>query len=267
MDESSTTEELNNPDNAIGTQDSDASTDNQNGDADNLDASAEHSSEEDDSAGEGDGSGTSPHFDDDLDDWAEKRNGRKPVDEAERKNLQELRNSQREYTRTHQTKDKSDKLRDVTEKARPKTEPANDDGGDPLEKRLSKAESDFQEERSLRQRAEYLGQQEVSDEEVTVMGDILKEKVEKASTPEAKESAFKFWTDPANLQDWHDLAKARISRGGVDTKAIADKAAKEERARIAKESKANGSSRNAHTTSTGDKTADQARLERFKQWD
>lgn len=209
-------------------------------------------------------------FDPDLDEWAVKTGRETPTTDAERTLLQEIRNNRRDFNRENQAKKANAEMHKALQDAKPdaanKTGDDDDDQGDPLEGKVSSLEEQLAEERNLRQRSEYFSANEVSTEQVKAMGEILKEKVDRASTPEQKAQVYKYWTDPVNLEDWHALAKARLATA-TDTTDIEEEAARKERERIAKESKANGPNRNASSPSTSDKTEEQARLERFKKWD
>lgn len=188
---------------------------------------------------------STPQFDKDLDDWATKTGRAVPTTDRERELYQEIRNGQREFSRARSSQENVSKA--ITDQ-----KPADDDddegSGDPLLDRLNKYEASMQEERSLRIRSEYFGEHKVSEAEGKMMGDILKEKVDRGGA-----EAYKFWTNPDNLADWHALAQARLMN--QDTAAIRDQAAAEERARIAKESKATGgANRSATTTQPAAKT-------------
>jgi hypothetical protein len=269
MEDDSTTDAANNQsDSAASTAtstDSAASTEQQTADTgDNLDTSKST----DDSAGgdkstDDSGDDKAPTtFDTDLDDWAEKRNGAKPTTDVERQALQELRDKQREYTRNQQSKDANKEIsKSIKDVKLPDGADQDDDTfEDPVTKRQDAIEAQLAEERNLRVRSEYFTDKGVTMEESKVMGEILKEKVAKGG-----KSALDYWTNPDNLEDWHSLAQARLMKS-TDNSAVADAAAQKERERIAKESKANGPSRNASTTSTSDKSEEAKRLERFTNW-
>lgn len=269
MDDDSTTGE----DNLDENQDLEPTGDENANDSTNLDDTStddndsEEQSDDDDSDSDDNDSDESDasEFDEDLDEWAEKTHRAVPENDDDREVLQKLRDSQRDYTKAQQAKKANDALNETVATNKPEDKSKTDDA-DPLAARLDRLEAEKNEEKAIRLRSEYLLGQNVTDEEVTAMGDLLKEKIEKASTDEEKLAVHKFWTDPKNLEDWHALAKAKLARP-VDTTAIEEAAAKKTRERIAKESKANGSNRNASTTSTSDKTLEQERLERFKNWD
>ena len=232
--------------------------------ADNLDTST---STDTSAAGEttststDDSTSTTPTFDTDIDDWATKTGRSVPTSDSERALLQEVRDGQREYSRSKQAKDVS---RDVSKAIADAAPTATDEEFvDPLEKDVRDLKMQLANSEAVRLRSEYVSEKGVTIEESNVMGEILKEKVEKGG-----KTAFDFWTNPDNLEDWHTLAKARMaSSTTVDNSEIEAKAAASERERIARESKANGPSRNASSTQTSTKTAEQQRLERFSTWD
>lgn len=277
MDENATTESEDNQEVIDGeattdeTDLQDDSTENGNGD----DADDSETSESDDESEDDDESETedaddeesdedTSEFDDDLDAWAEKTHRAVPENDADRKILQELRNSQREYSRTQEAKKSGDKVKDAITSNKPET-PKPDKKADPLEARLDRMEAERQEETNTRLRSEFFSSSDVSDEEATAMGEILTEKVTEAKTPAEKQAEYNYWTNPKHLKDWHALAKGRLATA-PDTAKIEADAARKTREKIAKESKANGSARNASNTRTSEKTEDQARLERFKTW-
>lgn len=178
-------------------------------------------------------------FDTDLDEWAEKTGRPKPETDRERELYQEIRDGQREYSRS-----KQDNSKKAVDKAIQDAKPADDkeDDDEYEEDAGERAERMITEERNLRLRSEYFSAESVTEEEAGVMGEILKEKVDKGG-----QKAYDYWTDPANLEDWHSLAKARLL-SNKDTSVIEEEAARKERERIAKESQANGGSRSAKVT-------------------
>ncbi len=190
-------------------------------------------------------------IDDDIDSWAEKAGHEKPETEKERKLLQKLRDSQREFTKGQQAKKGTDQIKDVIRKEEEAAGPKKDDATDPIEKRLAAVEADRIEERTLRLRSEFFTANTISDSTSQVMADIFKEKVALAGTPEAKQRVIDYWSDPAQLQDWLDLAQARESKSS-DKESIASEAAKNERERIAREQNASGVNRSAKSTVTKD---------------
>lgn len=248
-------------------QESTTATEQQTGkdNADNLDTSTstdESAADDKSKTGADDTTAPASKFDDDLDDWAEKTKRPKPETDRERELYQEIRNNQREFSKNQEAKKAQDQLKTDTDAVKPDDEEEFDD---PLEERLSKVEADRNAERTARLQSEFFSENSVTEEQAKVMGDILKEKVDKAATPEQKKSVYDYWTNPENLSDWHELAKARLGTG-VDASAVADEAARKERERIARESHSNGPTRNASTT-PADKTAEQKRTEDLlKRW-
>lgn len=214
---------------------------------DNLDETSKSDTPtDDDKSKEGADDTPAPKtFDKDLDEWAEKTGRAKPESDRERELYQEIRDSQREFSRSKQAKDSQKEVDKAIQDAKPtddKPDEDEDDDRDPVEKRQDAIEQQLADERALRARSEYFTEKSVTEEESKVMGEILKEKVDKGG-----QKAFDYWTDPANLEDWHTLAKARLATN-QDTSVIEEEAARKERARIAKEHQAGGPSRNATVT-------------------
>lgn len=210
-------------------------------------------------------------FDEDLDDWAVKRGFPKPESDEQRTAYQETRNEQREFTKTRQAEKAAadaKALGDEVHSATPEGEEDEDDDElDPVEKRVKDLEADRNAERATRMQSEYILTNKVTTEEVTAMGKVLKEMVDKEDTPEEKKAAHAYWTNPKRLEQWHKLAKASMSDSETDTQVAVDEATQAERARIAKESKATSPGRGASATTSGAKTPEQQRLERFSTWD
>lgn len=236
--------------------------------ADNLDTSTStETSETDDKSGEGASeTKTAPALtiDDDLEDWAEKTGRAKPETDKEKALYQEIRNNQREFSKNQEAKKAQDALKTDTEEAKP--DDSEEEFDDPLEERMAKLEAERQAERTARLQSEYFSENSVSEDEAKAMGTILKEMVESEDTPEEKKATFDYWTHPKRLAKWHKLAKAELGSGAVDTKAVADKAAQQERERIARESHSNGPTRNASTT-PAEKSAEQKRTDDLlKRW-
>lgn len=203
-------------------------------------------------------------FDDDLDDWITKRGHKVPETDAEKQSFQDLRNEQREFHSERQAKKDADDLAKAQADAK-KDVPTTDDEDDELddeEKRLKKIEDDLASERTTRQQSEFYTSNKVTPEEHKQLLDIYKEKVNKPESIEARKKAVEYWSSVDALPDLLDLAKARLAKAASST--VADEAAREERERIARESQAKSPSAAAKTTSTSDKSEDQARLERFK---
>lgn len=251
--------------------DSQATTDTQTGEnADNL-ATSDSTEKSGDADAKADNKGddtSASKFDDDLDQWAEKTGRPKPSTDAERQAYQDLRDSQREFTRQRQGKDEASKLDKTIKDAKTDLKSEDDSIDDPFVKRVSDLEESLAQERAMRQRSEYFADNNVSNEEAATMGEILKEKIDRAGTPEAKLKALEFWTDPANLADWHTLAQARLAKGNGDAVAqAAAEAAQKERERLAKVTASDAPNRSASKIDPAKKTEEQARLERFSNWD
>lgn len=192
-----------------------------------------------------------PAFDADLDEWAEKTGRGKPENDRERKLIQDIRNGQRDFSRSKDAKKTANDLDKVVADADSKIDKGTDDDvlGDPLEKDVRTLAANLRDERTTRLRSEYFSENDVNDEQVTVMGEILNEKVDRATTPEAKKAALEYWTDPANIADWHDLALLRIAKNKPDaTSQAAEKARADERERLAKISASSGPNRSAKST-------------------
>lgn len=229
-------------------QGTDQQTDDQ---VDNLDESSKSTEQSDDddkkseTEGEEDDS-ASTKFDDDLDEWAEKTKRPKPTTDRERELYQEIRDSQREYSRSKQkeSQDSLDKAIKDNKPAADNKQDEDDDERDPVERRQDALEARLADSEAKNARSEYFSEFNVTEQESKVMGEILKEKVDKGG-----KAAFDYWTNPDQLADWHALAKARLA-STQDTSVIAEEAARKERERIAKESQANGASRSASTTQT-----------------
>jgi hypothetical protein len=255
MDENSTTDAA---DNQTDQQNADnqadqgkATTDNQNdankGD-DNLDSSKSTDTSADDDKSnktdEEEDNSSASKFDDDLDEWAKKTNRAVPTTDGERKLLQEIRDGQRDFSRQQEAKKAAAAVQDAMKDTKPADNKQDDEDGeddDPLAKEVAELKASNSAERTARLQSEYFSTHPVSAEESKVMGEILKEKVDKGG-----KAAYDYWTNPDNLEDWHALAKARLA-ATTDTTAIEQEAARKERERIAKESNANGPSRNAST--------------------
>lgn len=232
-----------------------ATTDQQNGaeNTDNLETSnsTDNSGEDDNSnsSEEEDENSSASKFDDDLDEWAKKTNRAVPTTDSERKLLQEIRDGQREFSREQEAKKATAAVQDAMKDSKPADNKQDDEGDDddPLAKEVAELKASNRSERTARLQSEYFSTHPVTPEESKVMGEILKEKVDKGG-----QSAYDYWTNPDNLEDWHTLAKARLN-ATTDTTAIETEAARKERVRIAKEQQANGPSRNAKSTATSEK--------------
>lgn len=269
MPEISTTSADNPADGAASDTTAPAGTDNQTGkETDNLDGSKspETTSADGDKkpADEGKKDDTpASTFDDDIDDWIEKRGLPKPTDDAQKQKYQDLRNEQRSYTRDQQAKKDAAELGKTVADTKPETKNDDDDDLDPLEKRQNKIENELAAERATRQQSEFYATNKVTDAEHKAVLEIYKEKVNRPTTPEGKQKAFELWSHPDSLSDLLDLARARIAKT-TDNSAIADEAAQKERERIARESQAKSPGRSATTTTTPDLTNEQARTEALK---
>lgn len=266
MSEVSTTVEDNSSD---ATQDPISTTDQQTADnSDNLDngqnqdQSLEAESQEAESQ-----EAPAYQFDDDLDDWIAKR-GLQAETEEQKQSLQELRNEQREFTRQRQAEKESQNVRALGEELhsmRPEAD-SEDDFEDPLESKVNALERQLSIESSTRMQTEFYIANKVTDEEHQAIISILKEKVTTPKTQADQKRAFDYWSSPAALPDLLDIAKGRLA-AGIDTSVAFDEGARKERERIAKESQATSPPRGAKTYTSGAKTPEQERLERFSKWD
>lgn len=229
-------------------QGTDQQTDDQVDNLDDTSKSTDDSADDDTKSNDADDAeddSASSKFDNDLDEWAEKTGRPVPTTDRERELYQEIRNGQRDYSRSKQkeTQDDLDKaIKDAKPDANKQDE--DDDERDPVERRQDALEARLAESEARNSRTEYFSEFNVTEQESKVMGEILKEKTDKGG-----KAAFDYWTHPDQLADWHALAKARLA-DTQDTSVIAEEAARKERARIAKESQANGASRSASTTQT-----------------
>lgn len=211
---------------------------------------------------------TSPKLDSDLDDWITKRGLKVPETEAEKQSLQELRNDQREFTKSRQA-DKATQavkeLGDEIHKSKPADDSTDDDDLDPVEKRVKELEEANKYERETRIQSDFYRENSITAEspEHKAILDIFREETSKGETVEEKKADIEYWSNPKRLPLLLQLAKARIG-GSIDTTAIAEKAAKEERAKIARESESKSPSRSATTIDLSNKTPDQERTERLK---
>ncbi|RTL04855.1 hypothetical protein EKK58_09530 [Candidatus Dependentiae bacterium] len=208
-----------------------------------------------------DDTSASSNFDKDLDSWAERTGRPAPANDNERALLQEIRDKQREFSKAQTAKDANNDIKEVIDKNKPDSGDDEDDSGDPLENDVKDIKGQLAEERALRLRNEFLFENSVTTDQVKVMGDILKEKVDKGG-----KTAFDYWTHPDQLQDWLDLADAKLSKTSDDTELI-DEAARKERERIAKEQQANSPGRNAKPPVTSDDSPEKQRLKTFSNWD
>ena len=286
MDEDKSTTPGNNPtDDTAGTTDSSASantgTDNQPGsDANNLDDS---SKSDDAKSTDGDKKSpedskdndapATPQLDEDLDDWAEKRGMPKAETEDQKRSYQELRNQQREYTRSQQAnKSKADaedfgkEVNKVTQENKGK-DSEDDDDRDPIEKRQDKIEAEIAQERTTRQQTEFYTTNQVTEEQHKAMLDIFREEVATGDTVDEKKANLEYWSNPKRLPTLLKLANARLAEG-ADTTAIEEEAARKEREKIGRESNAKSPGRSAtkyKPTDTSDINSDEARKKRWEE--
>lgn len=268
MTEQSTTADENNQDTDSQATDQQTANNSDNLDTSNSDQNqADDDNQNNDSNNDG-GKETPATFDDDLEEWMDKRKLPKAETDEQKQAYQDLRNSQREFTREQQLKKDAEALNQGIQDERKelKTDDEDDDNDDEYDKRLKAMEADRDAERTIRLQSEFYVQNKVSDAEHKAILDIIKEKVTRAPTNEGKLKALDLWGSHEALPDLLDLAKARVSKS-TDPSAAEEAAAKAERERIAKESNANSTKRGAKTVTTSDKTPEQQRLERFQSWD
>lgn len=207
-------------------------------------------------------------LDTDLDDWAKKRGFPEATSDEQRQAYQQARNEQREFTRSRQAatqikdaKDLDAAAKDARDKVNPDKKD-DDDSDDPVEQRLNAIEEERHQERELNQKAELYRAESVTTAEHNAIKDILMEKVDKAGTDTEKLKVLDFWGAAAQLPDLLALARAKLA-SGTDNSADLEKAAQEERERIAKESNASSPGPNAKTPPS-DKSPEQERTERLK---
>lgn len=189
---------------------------------------------------------STPTFDSDLDEWAAKTGRSAPTTDRERELYQEIRDSQREYTRTRQSGTARHDVEKTLREVEPEPYDKQGDGEyDPYQEQQNRLERMFYEERANRLRGEFFHEHNVTSEQADMMGQILKEKIDKGGR-----AAYDFWTNPDNLGDWYMLAKARLATE-PDLSSVEAEAARAERERIAKESQAAAASpRSASITQT-----------------
>lgn len=204
-------------------------------------------------------------FDDDLDEWIEKRGAPKPTTDTEKQAFQKIRDEQREFTREQQAKKDADALAQSIKDSKPEDDSDDDDDEDPVEKRLREIEADREAERTARLQSEFYAEKKITPELGKAMAEIFDEKMKKETNPAKQKQAFDYWSDPSHLDDLHELAQARTAKA-VDNSAEKEAAQREERERIAKESNANSTGRGAKATVTTEKSDDQRRLETFSTW-
>lgn len=208
-------------------------------------------------------------FDDDIDEWIDKRGLPKPADDTQKQKYQDLRNEQREFTREQQAKKETENANNLSTaladvKKEVKTDDDDDeDLDDETAKLVKELKADRDAERTIRLQSEFYTTNKVTDEQHKSILQIIKEEIATGATPEEKMQLVDFWGDPKRLPTLLRLAKAQVA-ASTDTTAVVDEATRKERERIAKESESKSPNRNATSTTTSDKTEDQARLERFK---
>lgn len=192
---------------------------------------------------------STPTFDSDLDEWAAKTGRSAPTTDRERELYQEIRDSQREFTRTRQSETARHDVEKTLREVEPEPYDKQGDGEyDPYQEQQNRLERMLYEERANRLRGEFFQEHNVTSEQADMMGQILKEKIDKGGR-----AAYEFWTDPTNLDDWYMLAKARLATD-PDLSSVEAQAARAERERIAKESQAAAASpRSASITQTDSK--------------
>lgn len=252
-----------------------ASTDNQTGEkANDLDDTSQSTDSSDDdgkSAKEEktDDAPASPKLDSDIDDWVATKGLPKAETDEQKAAYQAQRDEQREFTRARQAEKSSNDAKELgneVHKAKPETTAEDDDDLDPLEKRQNKIESDLAQERTTRLQSEFYSSNNITPEQHKAILEVFKEKVSRPESAEAKKKAFDLWSSTDALPDLLDLAKVRLGKGSDDS-GVADEAARKEREKIARESQANSPGRGAKTTTSGEKSESQQRLERFSSWD
>lgn len=232
--------------------------------------STDATTKSDQTTDKGDGAGgdkktdtpTKSDEDDDLDQWAEKSGLGKLETDKERKLAQIARDNKREFHSKTQSKQAAADVDKTIAEVDPNKSKTKTDFDDPLERKVADLEAANREERELRQRSEYFAENKVTPEESTAMQAILKEKVDKAPDHK-KEAVFNFLSDPDNLAEWHEMAKARLATGTGDD--VADAVREEERERLAKLSQTKSPERSATSTvPKGQKSDDERRNEMWK---
>lgn len=207
---------------------------------------------------------STPKFDDDLDEWIAKRKAPAPTTDEERQAYQDLRNEQREYSRSQQAKKQAEELSKAIDESKIDNDDDEDDDDDPLAKEVRELREDRDAERTARLQSEFYTDNKVTEGEGKAIAEVFKEKIESETTEEGKIAAFNYWKNPNRLPML--LKEARSNLSNADIEAAKEAAQQEERERIAKESEANSANRGAKQTLTSDKSEDEARLERFSNW-
>lgn len=181
----------------------------------------------------------SSQYDDDLAAWAEKTGRPVPATEAEKKLLQEIRNNQRDFHASRQPKDLANGISSAVSEVRPQA--SEDDDVDPIASKLQQLEYEVRQEKYNRALTEFFVNNNVSQEVADSMGTFLKEKVAAGG-----HAAYDYWTDPANLKDWHDLAAVRV-QAVTGTNSAAEQARLQERQRLAQLQQAQSPQANAQS--------------------
>lgn len=181
-------------------------------------------------------------LDADLGDWAAKRGMPAATTDEQKQAYQDLRDSQREFSRRKQAEKDSENsveldqaTKDLKKELSPDSDEDDDDDEDPLAKKVAELEADRNAERTTRLQSEFYSSNKVTDAEHKAILDIIKDKVTRPATTEGKLQAHSLWTHPSALPDLLELAKARIANS-TDPDTAAEAARQEERERIAKES-------------------------------
>lgn len=228
-------------DTSADTTDDDANSN--EGDDDNGPSGTDDESGDDDkSTTDKASSDKTPAFDKDLDKWMEDRGYDKPENDKERRLAQDTRNSQRDFSKRSEAAASAKKIADnVTDTA--KEEVDNDDDADPMAKRLATVEASLTTERQNRQISEFVYAMSEAGKPVTMAeSDAMGELLAKTLKEDGK-AGVDFLLK--NIPRWHKLAAMDIGTDSVDTDAVSDKARKEERARIQKETNAGGPHKSA----------------------
>lgn len=208
-------------------------------------------------------------LDTDLDEWITKRGFKAPETDAEKQAYQDLRNEQRDFTRSRQAgADAAELDKEVSAAKTDNTPAASDEDDEPTEeqKRLDLIEANQERERTTRLQSEFYVTNKVTNDEHKQIMDVIKEKIAARPTVEGKRAAIDLWGNPDSLPDLLDIARARLAKA-TDSSAVADEAAQKERERIAKESNSRSPGRSAVAPPVDQSAADErtkALLERYK---
>lgn len=183
---------------------------------------------------------TPPKFDQDLDSWAEKTGRAKPTTDTERALLQEIRNSQRAFSKEQEAKKEAANLQQKIDQLLPLQE-SQEEYTDEYDQRLAQVERNTKLVNDARLRSEYMIANEVDQETGAEMAAVLQEAIDSDNW-----ARFNFYSDSANLADLHSLAKSRLlGSKTVDNSEIEERARQKERERLAQLQQANGPSNNA----------------------